>query len=102
MGSGPTRPSVGEVSDRALVLYALVRRGTIELVVNESEGELMRLRQAEGARRETDHWLEREGVWPAVTEEERRLFESPSGSWPAEAVTDAMTLRKVLVPDSGR
>jgi hypothetical protein len=85
-----TRPTVDEVSDRALVLYALVRRATIEYVVAETEGDPSRIRQAEGARRETDDWLEREGVWPAVTDVERRLFEAPSGSWPREAVADAM------------
>jgi Domain of unknown function (DUF4272) len=85
-----TRPTVDEVSDRALVLYAFVRRGTIEYVVTETGGDPGRVRQAEGARRETDDWLEREGVWPAVTTEERRLFEAPSGSWPREAVADAM------------
>jgi hypothetical protein len=49
-----TRPTVDEVSDRALVLYAFVRRGSIEFVVNESEGDPGRVRQAEAARRETD------------------------------------------------
>ena len=90
MEAAPTRPTVDEVSDRALVLYALVRRATIEYVVAETEGDPSRIRQAETARRETDDWLEREGVWPAVTDVERRLFEAPSGSWPREAVADAM------------
>ncbi len=85
-----TRPTVDEVSDRALVLYAFVRRGSIEFVVNETGGDPARIRQAEAARRETDEWLEREGVWPAVLEAERSLLESPSGSWPREAVADAM------------
>ncbi|MGZ8631218.1 MAG: DUF4272 domain-containing protein [Actinomycetota bacterium] len=85
-----TRPTVDEVSDRALVLYAFVRRGSIEFVVNETGGDPGRIRQAESARRETDEWLEREGVWPAVTDAERRLIEAPSGSWPREAVADAM------------
>ena len=57
-----TRPTGDEVSDRALVLYALVRRATIEYVVAETEGDPSRIRQAETARRETDDWLEREGV----------------------------------------
>ena len=81
---------MGEVSDRALVLYAIVRRGSIEFVVNETGGDPGRIRQAEAARRETDDWLEREGVWGAVTDHERRLLEAPSGSWPREAVADAM------------
>jgi hypothetical protein len=85
-----TRPSAIEVSDRALVLYVFVRRGMIEYVVNEAGGDPIRIRQAEGARREADAWLEREGVWPAVTDRERRLLEAPSGSWPREAVADAM------------
>ncbi len=90
------RPSAGEVSDRALVLYALVRRGSIEYVVAETEGDFGRIRQAEAACRETDDWLEREAVWPAVTEAERRLFEGPSGSWPREAVADAMWRKEAL------
>jgi hypothetical protein len=90
------RPSAGEVSDRALVLYALVRRGSIEYVVAETEGDFGRIRQAEAARRETDDWLEREAVWAAVTEAERRLFEGPSGSWPREAVADAMWRKEAL------
>jgi hypothetical protein len=90
------RPSADEVSDRALVLYALVRRGTIEYVVAETEGDFGRIRQAEAARRETDDWLEREAVWPAVTEAERRLFEGPSGSWPRAAVADVMWRKEAL------
>jgi hypothetical protein len=91
-----TRPTVDEVSDRALVLYAFVRRGSIEFVVNETEGDPGRVRQAEAARRETDDWLEREAVWPAVTAAERSLLESPSGSWPREAVADAMWRKEAL------
>lgn len=87
---GMTRPSVNEVSDRALVLYAFVRRGTIEYVVTETGGDPGRIRQAEAARRETDDWLEREGVWAAVLDTERSLLDAPSGSWPREAVADAM------------
>lgn len=90
------RPTVDEVSDRALVLYAFVRRGTIEYVVAETDGDPGRLRQAEDARRETDDWLEREGVWPSVTGDERRLLEAPSGSWPHEAVADAMWRKESL------
>lgn len=96
MESARTRPTVDEVSERALVLYAFVRRGTIEFVVVETEGDPSRVRQAEAARRETDDWLEREGVWPAVTDDERRLLEAPSGSWPREAVTDAMWRKESL------
>ena len=85
-----TRPTVDEVSGRALVLYAFVRRGAIEFVVNETQGEPSRIRQAEAARRETDDWLEREGVRSAVLDSEHSLLEAPSGSWPREAVADAM------------
>lgn len=91
-----TRPTVDEVSDRALVLYAFVRRGSIEFVVNETAGDPGRIRQAETARRETDDWLEREGVWPAVLDAERSLLEAPSGSWPREAVADAMWRKEAL------
>jgi hypothetical protein len=91
-----TKPSLDEVSDRALVLYALVRRGTIEFVVTETGGDPGRVRQAEAARRETDDWLEREDVWRAVTDDERRLLEAPSGSWPREAVADAMWRKESL------
>ncbi|MGH2629273.1 MAG: DUF4272 domain-containing protein [Actinomycetota bacterium] len=91
-----TRPTVDDVSDRALVLYALVRRGTIEYVVSETGGDPGRLRQAEGARRETDDWLEREDVWRAVTDDERRMLEAPSGSWSREAVADAMWRKESL------
>lgn len=91
-----TRPAVDEVSDRALVLVAFVRRGAIEFVVGETGGDPGRVRQAEAARRETDGWLEREGVWHAVSDAERRLLEAPSGSWPREAVADAMWRKESL------
>jgi hypothetical protein len=84
------------VSDRALVLYAFVRRGSIEFVVNETAGDPGRIRQAETARRESDDWLEREGVWPAVLDAERSLLEASSGSWPREAVADAMWRKEAL------
>ena len=78
------------------MLYAFVRRGAIEFVVAETEGDPERIAQAEAARRETDDWLEREAVWPAVTDDERRLLEAPSGSWPREAVADAMWRKESL------
>ena len=84
------RPTAEEVSDRALVIYALTRRGAIELVVAETEGEPQRLAQAEGARAETDRWLERESLTDALTSVERALLEAPSGSWPADATKDAL------------
>ena len=89
-------PTVDEVSDRALVLYAFVRRGTIEYVVGETAGDPSRVGQAEAARREADDWLEREDVWRAVTADERRLLEAASGSWSREAVADAMWRKESL------
>ena len=85
-----TRPTATEVSDRALVLYAFSRRGTIEFVVSESGGDADRVAQAEQARAETDRWLERESVEAALTDLEHALLAAPSGSWPREAVADAM------------
>ena len=84
------RPTAAEVSDRTLVLYALTRRGAIELVIVETEGEPQRIAQAEGARAETDRWLERESLTEALMSSERLLLDAPSGSWPREAVNDAM------------
>ncbi len=91
-----SRPSAVEISNRALVLYALTRRGTIELVVAETEGDPQRLAQAEGARAETDRWLERESLLHALAPLERQLLEAPSGSWPREAVNDAMWRKEAL------
>jgi Domain of unknown function (DUF4272) len=84
------RPTATEISDRILVLYALTRRGAIELVVEQTGGEPRRVAQAEAARAETDRWLERESLRDAPTAEERRLLDAPSGSWPIEAVNDIM------------
>jgi hypothetical protein len=89
-------PTAAQVSDRALVLYAFSRRGTIEFVVSGSGGDADRVMQAERARVETDRWLERESVGPALTDVERALMEAPSGSWPAEAVADAMWRKESL------
>ena len=91
-----SRPTTTEVSDRALVLYALSRRGTIEFVVSESGGEPSRLAQAERARLEAGQWLERESVAPALREDERTLMDAESGSWPSEAIADAMWRKEAL------
>ncbi|HEY6568023.1 MAG TPA: DUF4272 domain-containing protein, partial [Actinomycetota bacterium] len=91
-----TRPTTTEVSDRALVLYAFSRRGTIEFVVTESGGDPDRVQQAERARVETDLWLQRESVEPALTDGEHALLGAPSGSWPREAVADAMWRKESL------
>ncbi len=91
-----TRPTAGDVADRALALYAFSRRGTIEFVVSESGGDADRVIQAEVARAETDLWLERESVAPALTDVERTLLDAPSGSWPREAIADAMWRKESL------
>ena len=90
------RPTPVQVADRALVLYALVRRGSIELVIAETDGDPLRIQQGEAARAETDAWFEREDLRAALTDVERRLFEVPSGSWPAEATVDAMWRKEAL------
>jgi hypothetical protein len=84
------------VSDRALVLYALTRRGAIELVVSDSGGDPARVAAAERARFETDRWLERESILHALTDVEQRLFVAPSGAWPAEAIADSMWRKESL------
>ncbi len=88
MSRAVAMPSVREVSDRALVLYALVRRATIEHLLSGWANEPSRIAQAEAARVETDRWLTRESLDDAVGELERRLLAAPSGSWPAEAAAD--------------
>jgi Domain of unknown function (DUF4272) len=89
-------PSLREVSDRALVLYALVRRATIEHLVSEWAYEPSRIAQAEAARAETTRWLSRESLDDAVGEVERRLLDAPSGSWPPEAVADGELRHEAL------
>jgi hypothetical protein len=91
-----SRPDAAEISDRALVLYALSRRGTIEFVVAESGAEPSRVVQAERARVEADEWLERESVAPALHDDERRLMDAESGAWPSEAIADAMWRKEAL------
>jgi hypothetical protein len=91
-----TRPTAVQVADRALVLYAFVRRGSIELVIAETGGDPLRIRQGESARVETDAWLEREDLHDALGDVERRLFEAPAGSWPVEATADAMWRKEAL------
>lgn len=85
---GVASPSVREISDRALILYAFVRRATIEHLLTEWANEPTRVAQAEGARVETDRWLSRESLGDAVDEGESRLLHAPSGSWPREAIVD--------------
>jgi len=89
------RPSAGQASDRALILYALVRRASIEAVL-EDEHDPRRVAQAEAARTETDRWLQRESLEGSLTEVERVLFGGASGSWPREAVADALWRKEAL------
>jgi hypothetical protein len=96
MSDAGGRPTADEVADRALVLYALTRRGAIELVVAETEGDPQRVAQAEGARSETDRWLERESLHDALTDVERQLLDAPSGSWPDDATKDALWRKESL------
>src|SRR4029079_16763393 len=72
-GDVTERPSARQVVARALVLYAMVRRASIELIVAETRDQ-MRRRQAESARIETEHWFERESLTGALTDTERSLF----------------------------
>jgi hypothetical protein len=88
-------PSAAEVSDRALVLYALVRRASIEVVLEEGP-DPRRLAQAERARVETERWLARESLEDALTEPERSLFDGGSGSWPHEAIADGLWRKESL------
>ena len=89
------RPSARQVVDRALVLYAMVRRASIELIVAETRDQ-MRRRQAEGARVETERWFERESLTAALTETERRLFDAETSAWPREAIADGMWRKESL------
>jgi hypothetical protein len=90
------RPDSLAVADRALILYALVRRGYIEHVVNASEDDPSRFAQAEAARREQDHWLDDHGLRDELTDVEARLFAAESGTWPTEAVHDALWRKESL------
>jgi hypothetical protein len=91
-----TRPSAAQVADRALILYAIVRRGYIEHVIASTDGDPLRLRQAEAARAEADRWLEREHLRDGLTDTEQRLLAATSGSWPAPAIADAMWRKEAL------
>jgi hypothetical protein len=89
-------PTAERVSDRALVLYALIRRAGIEHALGEFVDEPIRIRQAETARAETERWLEREGATGEVDEQERILFDAVSGAWPPEAIADGMWRKEAL------
>jgi hypothetical protein len=89
------RPSARQAADRSLVLYALVRRATIEAIVEESHDQVRR-RQAEGARLETERWFERESLTDALTDTERSLFAAETTAWPPEAIADGMWRKEAL------
>jgi hypothetical protein len=91
-----TRPSAREAADRALILYAFVRRGTIEHVLDDADADPGRLVQAERARAETDRWLETNDLEAALEETEARLLGAESGLWPPEAIVDAIWRREAL------
>ncbi len=89
------RPSARAAADRALVLYALVRRAAIELVVAEGD-DADRIARAEAARAETERWLERESLTDALTPTEQMLFATPTTSWTAEAIADGLWRKEAL------
>jgi len=96
VSSAVPAPTSRQVSDRALILYALIRRGTIEYALREFEFEPARVEQAEAARRETDRWLERESLAVVLLDQDRRLFDAFSGAWPPEAIADGMWRKESL------
>jgi Domain of unknown function (DUF4272) len=89
------RPDASQASDRALILYALVRRASIEAVL-EDGADTRRLAQAERARVETERWLARESLHGALTETEQVLFDGASGSWPHEVIADGLWRKESL------
>lgn len=89
-------PSADAVTDRALLLYAYARRASIEHALEGFGHDPARVAQAERARTEALRWLEREGVTPAATDDERALLEAPSGSWPSAAVLDGTWRKEAL------
>jgi hypothetical protein len=90
------RPDALAASNRALVVYALVRRAYIEHVVNASSGDPQRLAQAEAARVEQDHWLDDHGLREHLTDVEARLLAGRSGTWSKEAVHDSLWRKEAL------
>lgn len=90
------RPGAREAADRALVLYAFVRRGYIEHVLDDVDADPARVAQAERARDETDAWLTEHELRPALTEAEARLLKARSGLWPPEAIVDAVWRKEAL------
>ena len=91
-----SEPAGDRVSDRALVLYAIVRRASIEHALREFGDDPLRIGQAERARDETSRWLAREGLAAAVPDPERELLEAASGAWPSLAIADGMWRKEGL------
>jgi Domain of unknown function (DUF4272) len=89
-------PTAAQVADRALLLYALARRASIELTLAEAGDAPRRFAQAETARVETDRWLARESLADTGDDVERRLLGAPSGSWPGDAVRDGLWRKEAL------
>jgi len=89
------RPSARQTADRALVLYALVRRAAIEVIATDGDDPLRR-RQAEKARLETERWLDRESLTEALTSTERALFDAPTAAWSPEAIADGLWRKEAL------
>jgi Domain of unknown function (DUF4272) len=90
------RPTSRDAADRALVLYAFVRRGYIEHVLDDADADPSRVAQAERARSETDSWLAEHDLTDVLTETEARLLEAESGLWPPEAIVDAVWRKEAL------
>ncbi len=90
------RPAALEVADRALVLYALARRASIEVALQGVDEEPVRFAQAERARAETDRWLERGSLSAVPLPQEATLFAAASGTWPSDAVVDGLWRRESL------
>jgi hypothetical protein len=90
------RPTALEAADRALAVYAFVRRGYIEHVLDDADGDPGRVVQAERAREETEKWLAEHGLASALSDTERRLLNAESGLWPPEAIVDAVWRKEAL------
>ncbi|MEO8292374.1 MAG: DUF4272 domain-containing protein [Actinomycetota bacterium] len=90
------RPTSREAADRALVLYAFVRRGYIEHVLDDADADPGRVTQAERAREETEAWLAENDLSGALNETEARLLQAESGLWPPEAIVDAVWRKEAL------
>ena len=90
------RPDGLAVANRALVVYALVRRAYIEHVLNAAGGDLRRLAQAEAARVEQERWIDSNGLREDLTESEAGLLAAGSGTWPPQAVHDALWRKESL------